>query len=379
MLWQETDLKGVFSRSIGENKTYIKMVGDAGLPILRVCFGAPGHTPSLAAEVGPDEKSLIYTIPDAATLEVWVSNTFSVSDADSSSDVIPTFQPSPYANRRRWPTHGANPRWDGDNIIFAKSNLGLSPEIAEHVIKHGPWDVSLEYKKSSYGVDELPQGSDPDDDPTNLQYTGNTENAPGSEEYDGAKEDIANDKSAHSASSGAQKSPLIVPASEVYSDMPATLPNIPPIDYNPRPHEPIAVFRGIPGRDHGSGAKFVFDGWYTVSRINIIAPQSAELVRMQSQKWERRDRFGHLRPVTRTRDTSAWKSSMRHQWAVIKFAKLESGEAPPPPSIERSTGPASSSVPQKSVTEMLQEMRMEDVHVKHAAPEHEPQTDLIEV
>lgn len=124
MLWQETDLKGVFSRSIGENETYIKMVGDAGLPVNRehwainssaaiVPIGsfasadleslfrrAWAHLrfqhPSLAAEVGPDEKSLIYTIPDAATLEVWVSNTFSVSDADSSSDVISTFQPSPY-------------------------------------------------------------------------------------------------------------------------------------------------------------------------------------------------------------------------------------------------------------------------------------------
>lgn len=125
MLWQETDQKGVFSRPIGENETYIKMVGDAGLPLNREHWAINSAAaiepvgsfasadleglfrrawarlrfqhPSLAAEVGPDDKSLIYTVPDAALLEEWVSKTFSVSDAESSADVIPTFQPSPYA------------------------------------------------------------------------------------------------------------------------------------------------------------------------------------------------------------------------------------------------------------------------------------------
>ncbi|KAI1751991.1 hypothetical protein F4782DRAFT_547262 [Xylaria castorea] len=33
MVWQETEQKGVFSRPIGENETFIKLVGDAGLPL----------------------------------------------------------------------------------------------------------------------------------------------------------------------------------------------------------------------------------------------------------------------------------------------------------------------------------------------------------
>ncbi|OTA96136.1 hypothetical protein M434DRAFT_393216 [Hypoxylon sp. CO27-5] len=127
MTWQETSQKGVFSRPIGENETYIKLLGDAGRPFKRehwainsavtvvpigslVSADLSSHFrrawahlrfqhPSLAAEVAPDNKNLIYTVPaEGAALDAWVSQTFSVADdVDSSADVIPTFQPSPYA------------------------------------------------------------------------------------------------------------------------------------------------------------------------------------------------------------------------------------------------------------------------------------------
>ncbi|OTA63678.1 hypothetical protein K449DRAFT_349278 [Hypoxylon sp. EC38] len=127
MTWQETNQKGVFSRPIGENETYIKLLGDAGLPLKRehwainsaaavvptgslVSVDLASHFrrawahlrfqhPSLAAEVAPDNKNLIYTVPaDGAALDTWVSQTFNVAtDANSSADVIPTFQPGPYA------------------------------------------------------------------------------------------------------------------------------------------------------------------------------------------------------------------------------------------------------------------------------------------
>ncbi|KAI0431572.1 hypothetical protein F5Y09DRAFT_304475 [Xylaria sp. FL1042] len=130
MEWQETDEKGfVLSRAIGENETFIKLVGDAGLPLNREHWAinstatiAPTGSlasstdlaalfrqawahlrfwhPSLATKVSPDDDtSFIYTIPaDRAALEAWVSRTFSVAtDADSSADVIPTFPPTPYA------------------------------------------------------------------------------------------------------------------------------------------------------------------------------------------------------------------------------------------------------------------------------------------
>ncbi|KAI8946292.1 hypothetical protein F4801DRAFT_72840 [Xylaria longipes] len=93
MVWQQTGQKGVFSRPIGENETFIKLVGDAGLPLNREHWAinssvtvvptgsfasanadlasrfrqAWAHLrfqhPSLAAEVSPDDDTrLIYTI-----------------------------------------------------------------------------------------------------------------------------------------------------------------------------------------------------------------------------------------------------------------------------------------------------------------------------
>ncbi|KAI1282969.1 hypothetical protein F5Y07DRAFT_351478 [Xylaria sp. FL0933] len=131
MRWQETDEKGlVLSRAIGENEIFIKLVDEACLPLNREHWAinatativptgslassstglaalfrqAWAHLrfrhPSLATEVSPkDDTSSIYTIPaDGAALEAWVSRTFSVAtDANSSTDVVPTFRPTPYA------------------------------------------------------------------------------------------------------------------------------------------------------------------------------------------------------------------------------------------------------------------------------------------
>ncbi|KAI0021213.1 hypothetical protein F4780DRAFT_738563 [Xylariomycetidae sp. FL0641] len=129
MTWHETEQKGVFSRPIGENERFIKLVGDAGLPLNREHWAinsvatvvptgsfasastdlaahfrrAWAHLrfqhPSLAAKVAPDNENLVYKVPaDGAELDAWVSETYSVAtDADSADDVIPTFQPTPYA------------------------------------------------------------------------------------------------------------------------------------------------------------------------------------------------------------------------------------------------------------------------------------------
>ncbi|KAI8628198.1 hypothetical protein F5Y19DRAFT_476606 [Xylariaceae sp. FL1651] len=128
MTWRETDQKGIFSRPIGGNETFIKLIGDGGMPLnhehcainsaativptgsyvsadLAAHFrSAWAHLrfqhPSLAAEVAPDEKSYIYTTPaDGTAPDAQVSQTFSVAtDANSSADMIPTFQPTPYAS-----------------------------------------------------------------------------------------------------------------------------------------------------------------------------------------------------------------------------------------------------------------------------------------
>ena len=127
MTWKETDRKGVFARPIGENEEYIKLVGEIGLQPDRENWAvnatatvvpvgslasrdlaahfrrAWAHMrfqhPSLASEVAPDNKTLIYTVPaDGDVLHAWVSQTFRVVDeAQSSADVISSFRSSPYA------------------------------------------------------------------------------------------------------------------------------------------------------------------------------------------------------------------------------------------------------------------------------------------
>ncbi|KAI1737841.1 hypothetical protein F4680DRAFT_460188 [Xylaria scruposa] len=137
MVWQETEQEGVFSRPIGENEAFIKLVGDAGLPLkcehwainssaTVVSTGSFAH-PSLAAEVAPsDDTRFIYTVPaDRAALDAWVSRTFSVAaDAASSADVIPTFRPTPYAKLVYVPRsgellfHTAHWRTDGIGVLL---------------------------------------------------------------------------------------------------------------------------------------------------------------------------------------------------------------------------------------------------------------------
>lgn len=124
-------------------------------------------------------------------------------------------------------------------------------------------------------------------------------------------------------------------------------PAIPPIDYAPTSPAPIAVFEEhkTPGiRTGGNYARFEFKGWFKISRINILAPHSAELVRMLQQKWERKDRFGNTKP-SRGRNSAAWNVSLTREWAVVGFALLgKDDDAPPTPQIERLPRPEQSVV-----------------------------------
>ncbi len=150
-----------------------------------------------------------------------------------------------------------------------------------------------------------------------------------------------------------------------------SLPSIPPIDYAPSAHTPIAVFeqRRVRGPHGGAGSdtKFAFAGWYKVARVNVLAPRSTELVRMQKQKWERRDRFGRT-ILGRARDASAWETAVSIEWAVVKFEKLGAGEAPPAPAVERLPAPQRRSHGDegepRSVNEMLTELRLQGTNTE---------------
>ncbi|KAI1259532.1 hypothetical protein F5Y18DRAFT_293609 [Xylariaceae sp. FL1019] len=152
-----------------------------------------------------------------------------------------------------------------------------------------------------------------------------------------------------------QTEPVQEPAVQksIYAD-------ITPIEYEPSSSNAVAVFeeQRPPMSLSGAsklGAWFIFKGWFKVSRVNILAPQSNELVRMLQQKWELQGGGG-------SRSASAWKASLEQEWAVIKFEVLEGEAALPAPQIEKiSAQDLAKHGTGKGVNEMLVEMRVSDV------------------
>ncbi|KAK7912069.1 hypothetical protein PG985_014550 [Apiospora marii] len=165
MAWKQTDVKGMYSRPMGENEYFIKLVGDAGpqqpqgpkrehwamnamatiaptgslessdlAPLFRRAWAhLRFQHPSLAVEVAPppDDTRLTYTVPaDGAALEAWVDETFIVAaDASSSADVISTFEPSPYAKLVWIPRSGEllghTTHWRTDGVGLGLLLVGL--------------------------------------------------------------------------------------------------------------------------------------------------------------------------------------------------------------------------------------------------------------
>ncbi|KAI0476040.1 hypothetical protein GGR56DRAFT_640806 [Xylariaceae sp. FL0804] len=159
-----------------------------------------------------------------------------------------------------------------------------------------------------------------------------------------------------------------IPAVDYYSKEEAppvepSFPNIPPIDYTPASQSPTAVFEEVRKMDDLNGRTLLFKGWFRVTRINLLAPKSAELVRMQNQKWERRDRYGNPMPARR-RDI-AKSPSLDVEWAVVKFEPLPEGEAPAKPNIERF--PDEPTGEDESVSEKLSKIRLEDQTEENSA------------
>ncbi|GAW16427.1 hypothetical protein ANO14919_058540 [Xylariales sp. No.14919] len=140
-------------------------------------------------------------------------------------------------------------------------------------------------------------------------------------------------------------------------------PPITPIDYVPANPQPVAIFeerRGLGSRMEADPARFAFKGWFKVSRVNILAPRSAELVHMLQKKWEERKRRLGFTTRSKSRDPAAWEAALGREWAVVRFELVEGEGAPLPPQIERSPVFKRSEGETKGVTEMLSGMRVGD-------------------
>ena len=102
---------------------------------------------------------------------------------------------------------------------------------------------------------------------------------------------------------------------------------------------PIPVFTQIRMRP----PTFVYEGARSIKSITYIEPGSAELIRLLDMK------FG---PQQKERTPERWYESLSMKWAVIEMDELEEGKDPMVP-LRKMKG-------EKSVTEMLEEMRIRD-------------------
>ncbi|GAD93711.1 hypothetical protein ANI_1_3154014 [Paecilomyces variotii No. 5] len=171
MPWKQLG-DNVFSRPLGENETFMKLLGDPGHSLQREHWAlnftakiqptgnfdndgvfaarlrrAWAHLrflyPSLAAE--PEGNNVWYTVPSSKTeLEDWVDKSFAVlSDAVSADEVMSTLKPTPYAQLYFLPKsreilgHTAHWRSDGvGSMILLDALLEL---LAQPDLPQDPW------------------------------------------------------------------------------------------------------------------------------------------------------------------------------------------------------------------------------------------------
>jgi hypothetical protein len=172
MPWHEVH-QGRYERALGENETFIKILGDATLPLNRehwamnvVAEITPTGTfaqenlsslfleawktlrfnhPSIAAYI-VDETRYIYDIPDSAALEKWASETFKVVEDKTSDELIASITPSPYATMYYLPTtnelvaHSQHWRTDGvGGFILMDDFLALAASSLPPNASNLPW------------------------------------------------------------------------------------------------------------------------------------------------------------------------------------------------------------------------------------------------
>ncbi|CAA9961523.1 hypothetical protein PTMSG1_04907 [Pyrenophora teres f. maculata] len=131
----------------------------------------------------------------------------------------------------------------------------------------------------------------------------------------------------------------------------------PPDEGTPVDHAPIAVFsQYIPWNNRS----FKFIGWYKISRLQFLKPNSPSLLHMLKRKWGTIDHCD--RALSIDQHQAKWGYSLSYNWAVIKMEKDEQAMRDKgQPNIDRvdygeTHGPGG----RKSVNEILAEMRNED-------------------
>lgn len=255
----------------------------------------------------------------------------------------------------------ANPRWASDGIVFVKSSLHLLPgyEQAKHadassVISTG----SIVSDKSSAQHSTAPEGETVGDnamgghgcsDKQNVLETVDDKLRP--RKVEAAKdtgepaEDIEKQEPGL-VDADSNKSPAPLDShqdddannpdfTKPKSDAEVTLPTMPTsysLNLSQYDTGPIAIFDQVTKRQDGH---FRFEGYYKITNLQYLPPQSAELYRMLEQKFSTMDRFGRVKQ--KARSAASWNASMSLMWAVIKMERDEEANSRlGPPSLTRS-------------------------------------------
>lgn len=168
---------------------------------------------------------------------------------------------------------GANPRWDSEHILFAKTNIDFLPGYEEAFKCITDAEMSVTIPNKAVSVSASNKGAAP----------------------------------ASSGGGGETGSSIETLATHRRS----------PYDVDAPPDSPlIPVFTEYPHKGW-----FLLSGFYRLQRVSFLHPHSQELARMMAQKWDIRDKYGRPKDVRRSKE--AWEESLRVRWAVIKMEKVE--------------------------------------------------------
>lgn len=123
----------------------------------------------------------------------------------------------------------------------------------------------------------------------------------------------------------------------------------------------IAIFEQESGSFHTQRrAGFRFIGYFNLTSIQILQPNTPELIRMLEQKWTRTNKWGQSRQIAR--GAASWKKSLGYAWAVLKFEAdgIATAELGTPDITVAEKDERQDDAPRKGANEMLKEMRLTD-------------------
>lgn len=252
----------------------------------------------------------------------------------------------------------ANPRWASDGIIFVKSSLHLLPGY-EQAKDAGSSDTTRAQEETSTqhcvtGHEEQTTGMDSHvcDEKPKLSKAETVGDEVGPRKAESAKDeeettkDVENYKHVDVGDDSKKQTAPLLSYQEDDPDNPVVTgpegdgevtSTATPASYSPDLSRydtgPIAIFEQATKRQDGH---FRFEGYYKITHLQYLPPQSPELYRMIEQKFSTMDRFGRWKQ--KIRSAASWNASMSLMWAVIKMEQDDEANArlgPPALTISR--------------------------------------------